>query len=105
MQRESFFIPKNRDECENQTHQTDGPRAQVQEAAQQVQRSEPVHLTQEDLKEDREQKRERSLSAADVYPLSTSSILYSKCSPCLSMPVQYMHLDTLHCDHDHHVLI
>lgn len=43
------------------TYQADGPGAEIQEAAQQVKSSEPMHLTEEDLKDSRGQSSQRCL--------------------------------------------
>lgn len=53
--------PERRKGFSELTYQADGPGAEIQEAAQQVKSSEPMHLTEEDLKKSRGQSSQRCL--------------------------------------------
>lgn len=53
--------PERRKGFSELTYQADSPGAEIQEAAQQVKSSEPMHLTEEDLKESRGQSSQRCL--------------------------------------------
>lgn len=53
--------PERRKGFSGLTYQADGPGTEIQEAAQQVKSSKPMHLTEQDLKESRGQSSQRCL--------------------------------------------